>query len=122
MAFQNTAFGVDLWRFIAGIGIGLEQVTIDTLLPEFVPPQARGRAFAFYQFVEFCVVPVVALLGWLLVPRHPWGLDGWRWVTLDRQPLARFSRGGCGAEFRKARAGWRCMDARPEADAIVRRT
>lgn len=82
MAFQNSAFGVDLWRMIAGIGIGLEQVTIDTLLPEFVPPRARGRAFAFYQFVEFWVVPLVALLGWLLVPLRPWGVDGWRWVTL----------------------------------------
>lgn len=82
MAFQNTAAGIDTWRLIAGIGIGLEQVTIDTLLPEFVPPSSRGRAFAFYQFVEFCIVPVVALLGWLLVPRVVLGLDGWRWVTL----------------------------------------
>ena len=30
MAFQNSAEGVDLWRFIASVGIGLEQVTIDT--------------------------------------------------------------------------------------------
>jgi MFS transporter, putative metabolite:H+ symporter len=82
MAFQHTAAGVDMWRLIAGIGIGLEQVTIDTLLPEFVPPNSRGRAFAFYQFVEFCIVPVVALLGWLLVPRVVLGLAGWRWVTL----------------------------------------
>lgn len=82
MAFQNTAAGVDAWRFLASVGVGLEQVTIDTFLPELVPPQARGKAFAFYQFVEFCVVPLVALLGWLLVPRHPWGFDGWRWVTL----------------------------------------
>lgn len=82
MAVQNTAAGVDTWRLIAGIGIGLEQVTIDTLLPEFVPPKSRGRAFAFYQFVEFCIVPVVALLGWLLVPRTFFGLAGWRWVTL----------------------------------------
>jgi putative MFS transporter len=82
MAFQTTALGVDLWRFIAGIGVGLEQVTIDTFLPEIVPPQSRGKAFAFYQFVEFCSVPIVALLGWLLVPLHPLGLDGWRWVAL----------------------------------------
>ena len=82
MAFQSTAAGVDLWRFIAGIGVGLEQVTIDTFLPEIVPPQGRGKAFAFYQFVEFCAVPMVALLGWLLVPHHPLGFDGWRWVTL----------------------------------------
>jgi putative MFS transporter len=82
MAFQNTAPGVDTWRFIASIGVGLEMVTIDTYLPELVPPKGRGRAFAFYQFVAFSIVPVVALLGWLLVPRRPFGLDGWRWVAL----------------------------------------
>jgi len=82
MAFQNTAAGVDAWRFIASIGVGLEQVTIDTFLPELVPPRARGKAFAFCQFVQFCAVPLVALLGWILVPRHGLGLDGWRWVTL----------------------------------------
>ena len=82
MAFQSNATGVSLWRFIASIGAGLEQVTIDTFLPEFVPAKSRGRAFAFYQFVAFSFVPVVALLGWLLVPIHPLGFDGWRWVTL----------------------------------------
>lgn len=82
MACQHSALGVDLWRFIASIGVGLEQVTIDTFLPEIVPPQHRGRAFAFCQVVQFAVVPIVALLGWLLVPRHPLGLDGWRCVTL----------------------------------------
>ena len=46
MGLQTTAAGVDLWRFIASIGVGLEQVTIDTFLPEFVPPRDRGRAFA----------------------------------------------------------------------------
>jgi putative MFS transporter len=82
MAFQHSAPAIDLWRFIAAIGVGLEQVTIDTLLPELVPAQARGRAFAFNQCVEFSVVPVVALLAWLLVPQHPFGLDGWRWVAI----------------------------------------
>lgn len=82
MAFQHTAEGVDLWRFIAAIGVGLEQITIDTFLPELVPPKGRGRAFAFYQFVEFLIVPVVAFLGWKLVPIHPFGMDGWRWVAV----------------------------------------
>ena len=82
MALQNTAAGVIAWRFIASIGVGLEQVTIDTFLPEFVPAKSRGRAFAFYQFVSFSFVPAVALLGWLLVPSRPLGFDGWRWVTL----------------------------------------
>ena len=82
MAFQHSAATIDLWRFIAAIGVGLEQITIDTLLPELVPPPKRGRVFAVNQGIEFAVVPLVALLGWLLVPLHPLGLDGWRWVAL----------------------------------------
>jgi putative MFS transporter len=82
MAFQHSAVTIDLWRFLAAVGVGLEQITIDTFLPELVPPQSRGTAFAFNQFIEFLAVPVVALLGWLLVPLHPFGMDGWRWVAL----------------------------------------
>jgi len=82
MAFQTTAFGLDLWRFIAGIGIGVELVTIDTYIAELVPRHVRGRAFAFNQVVTFSAIPVVALLAWLLVPNAPFGLDGWRWVVL----------------------------------------
>jgi putative MFS transporter len=82
MAFQSSAEGVNLWRFIAAVGIGLEQVTIDTFIPEMVPPQGRGRAFAIYQTIAFTIVPIVAFLCWLLVPLSPMGLDGWRWVAL----------------------------------------
>jgi len=82
MAFQSSAEGVDFWRFVAAVGIGLEQVTIDTFIPEMVPPQGRGRAFAVYQTIAFTIVPVVAFLCWLLVPLSPMGLEGWRWVAL----------------------------------------
>ena len=82
MAFQQHVFGLDLWRFISGIGVGVELVTIDTYLAELVPANLRGRAFAINQAIQFCAVPVVALLAWLLVPRSPFGLDGWRWVVL----------------------------------------
>jgi putative MFS transporter len=82
MAFQHDAVGLNLWRFISGIGVGVELVTIDTYLSELVPPSLRGRAFAINQAIQFCAVPVVALLAWLLVPRAPFGLDGWRWVVL----------------------------------------
>ena len=54
MAFQTTGFGVCLWRTIAGIGIGVELVTIDTYIAELVPKHMRGRAFAFNQCVQFC--------------------------------------------------------------------
>ncbi len=81
MAFQTTGIGVCLWRMIAGIGIGVELVTIDTYIAEIVPKHLRGRAFAFNQTVQFCVVPIVAFLAYMLVPRAPLGWDGWRWVV-----------------------------------------
>jgi putative MFS transporter len=82
MAFQRDVFGLNLWRFISGIGVGVELVTIDTYLAELVPAELRGRAFAINQAIQFCAVPVVALLAWILVPRSPFGFDGWRWVVL----------------------------------------
>jgi MFS transporter, putative metabolite:H+ symporter len=82
MAFQTSDFGVNLWRFIAGIGIGIELVTIDTYISELVPCSHRGRAYAFNQFFQFLAVPFVASLAWLLVPHAPLGFDGWRWVVL----------------------------------------
>ena len=82
MAFQNDAFGLDLWRFIAGIGIGVELVTIDAYVAELVPKSVRGRAFAFNQAIQFSAILVVAFLAWLFVPHAPLGIDGWRWVVL----------------------------------------
>jgi putative MFS transporter len=82
MAFQTSGFGVDLWRFIAGIGIGVELVTIDTYVAELVPATHRGRAFAYNQFFQFLAVPIMAFIAFLLVPRAPFGFDGWRWVVL----------------------------------------
>ena len=82
MAFQNSGFSVCLWRLIAGIGIGVELVTIDTYIAELVPKHVRGRAFAFNQTVQFAVMPVVAFLAYVLVPIAPFGFDGWRWVVV----------------------------------------
>ena len=82
MACQTTAGGLLLWRFIAGIGIGVEVITIDAYITELVPSRMRGRAFAVNQAVMFIAVPVVALLSWWLVPLSPSGVDGWRWVVL----------------------------------------
>ena len=70
-----------LWRFIAGVGIGVELVTIDTYIAELVPKEMRGRAFTVNQAIQFCSVPTVALLSWLLVPIDPFGIAGWRFVA-----------------------------------------
>ena len=82
MAFQNSGLWLNLWRMIAGIGFGVQLVTVDTYIAELVPRNLRGRAFCVNQFVSFCIVPVVALLAWLMVPLKPFGFDGWRWVVL----------------------------------------
>ncbi len=81
MGLQHTNTGVDLWRFIAGVGIGVELVTIDAYVCELAPGRLRGRAFAINQFVQFSAIPVLALISWVLVPRSPLGLAGWRWVV-----------------------------------------
>jgi putative MFS transporter len=82
MACQSTAAGLDVWRFFAGVGIGVELVTIDAYLSELAPAASRGRAFAFNQFISFLAVPFAALISWLLVPIRIGGIDGWRWVAL----------------------------------------
>jgi putative MFS transporter len=82
MAFQHTAHGIVMWRVIAGVGIGVELVTIDTYVTELMPRQLRGRAIALSQIVGFTALPAVALLSWWLVPQQPLGLQGWRWVVL----------------------------------------
>jgi MFS transporter, putative metabolite:H+ symporter len=82
MACQRTGFWLNIWRLIAGIGFGVQLVTVDTYIAELVPRALRGRAFSMNQFVSFCVVPLVALLAWLMVPLKPLGVDGWRWVVL----------------------------------------
>jgi MFS transporter, putative metabolite:H+ symporter len=82
MALQTTAPAINLWRLIAGIGVGVELVTIDTYVSELVPKHLRGRAFAFVHLVQYSAVPSVAFLAWWLVPQKPFGLDGWRWVVI----------------------------------------
>jgi putative MFS transporter len=82
VALQNDAFGLNLWRFVSGIGLGLEMVTIGAYLSEMAPAPMRGRAFAASQAIGFCSVPVISALAYFLVPLKPLGLDGWRWVVL----------------------------------------
>src|SRR5580704_11373963 len=82
MACQSTPVWLDFWRLLAGLGIGVEFVTIDTYLSELVPKERRGRAFAFSQFIHFLSYPVVAFLAWIFVPITVAGHDGWRVVAM----------------------------------------
>jgi len=81
MGVQHTNVGVDAWRLIAGIGIGVELVTIDAYISELAPRAMRGRAFAVNQSVQFVAIPLLALVSYWLVPRAPLGVAGWRWVV-----------------------------------------
>jgi MFS transporter, putative metabolite:H+ symporter len=82
MAFQHTPETIDLWRFIASIGLGVELVNVDAYLSELVPKEQRGPAFAYNQFIMYTAVPVIAFIAWQLVPLTIWGLEGWRWVVI----------------------------------------
>ena len=82
MAMQTTDTGLVTWRFLAGIGIGVEFVTIDTYLSELVPVERRGAAFAFTSLIGTTAYPITAFLAWALVPYAPFGVDGWRWVAI----------------------------------------
>ena len=81
MAFQHSAGSINLWRLLAGVGIGVELVTIDTYLSELMPKHLRGRAFVVNAAIQFSILPVAAALAWWLVPRTPLGIDGWRWLV-----------------------------------------
>ena len=118
MAFQHDALHLDIWRFLCGIGIGVELVTIDTYIAELSPPGFRGRAFAYANIIQFLAIPTAALLGWWLVPRTILGLDGWRFVVMAG------SVGAVLAWFARARLPesprWLAQHGRSqEADAIV---
>ncbi len=81
MAFQNTPHAINTFRFLAGIGLGVEIVTINTYIAELVPRHLRGQAFACSQAFGFTAMPICAVLAWLLVSHAPLGWEGWRWVV-----------------------------------------
>jgi putative MFS transporter len=81
MGMQTTADGVNLWRFISALGVGLELVTVDAYLSELVPKESRGAAFGFLQAMSAIAFLISYFLSWQLIPTTIWGYDGWRWVT-----------------------------------------
>jgi len=81
MGLQSSALGVYTFRFVSGIGLGVEIVTIDAYISELAPRHVRGKAFAVSQFVQFLAVPILAFLCWALLPRTPLHIAGWRWIV-----------------------------------------
>src|SRR5258708_28302783 len=60
MGLQRTNVGIDLWRFISGLGIRVGFVAVDAYISELFPQHLRGRAFAFNQALHFLGIPVLA--------------------------------------------------------------
>jgi putative MFS transporter len=81
MALSRTAGGIDAWRFLAGIGIGVQIITVDAFVTEIAPDADRGKYIALSQFLTFTAVPVAALLSAWLVPLDFGPIAGWRVVA-----------------------------------------
>jgi putative MFS transporter len=88
-AFALNAQMLIALRFLCGVGIGGQQIVVDTYTSEMVPSSVRGRYVAISQMVGFTAVPAAALLTSILVRTH-FLIAGWRWVML---------LGGSGALF-----------------------
>ena len=97
MATQSSAEGVIFFRFLVGIGLGIELVTIDTYLSEWMPTHLRNKAFAFAFFIQFLSVPAVALMSWMLVPTTLSSLAG----------CSRWRSGLSAKSCQSQRAGWK---------------
>ena len=79
-AFATSAALLVVTRFLAGIGIGAEPPLVDSYLGEMLPARERGRLTAASYTLGFLGVPAVGFLARALVPRQPFGIDGWRWL------------------------------------------
>jgi MFS transporter, putative metabolite:H+ symporter len=82
MAWQSSPIAIDVWRFFAGIGIGVQLVTIDTYIAEISPNATRGHNLAFSHFISYTSVPFAAMAALFLIPRTILGVDGWRWLSM----------------------------------------
>jgi putative MFS transporter len=79
-AFSTSATMLVATRFLAGIGIGAELPLVDAYLGELLPARLRGRYTAWAYTLGFVGIPAAGLLGRILVPLEPLGIDGWRWM------------------------------------------
>ena len=123
-AFQSTPVGMDAWRFVAGLGIGVQLITVDTYISELTPNHTRGRYSAFSILVILTSVPTVAVLSYLLVPYTLLGLEGWRWVMIIGSAgavLIWFMRRGLPESPRWLESKGRHAEARAIVDEIERR-
>lgn len=82
MGFQSSALTIDAFRFLTGIGMGVQIVAVDCLIAEITPKAMRGRAFAMSKAIQYCALPIGAFSAQFLIPASPFGVAGWRWLSV----------------------------------------
>lgn len=82
IVFSSAPGWIDLFRFFAGLGVGMQLINNDSFMAEITPRHLRGRYMALAVAFILTAVPASAFLGMLLVPYAPFGVSGWRWVVL----------------------------------------
>ncbi len=112
MAFQTTGLGVCLWRMIAGVGIGVELVTIDAYIAELVPKHCAAEPLRSTRPCSspWCPSSPFSRTFWCRKVRSA-GTAGAGWWRSG--PSVRCSFGFCDAAFPRARAGSSIRDASP---------
>src|SRR5258708_32814509 len=78
MAFQSHALAICLWRLVAAIGVGAEIVAVDAYISEMTPKALRGRGFAISKAIQYCAVPLAAVVATILANKTVAGVEGWR--------------------------------------------
>ena len=82
IALSSSPGWIDLFRFGAGLGVGMQLMNNDSFLAELLPRHIRGRYMAFAMAFILSATPVAVLVGTLLTPNTPFGISGWRLVVL----------------------------------------
>jgi putative MFS transporter len=81
IAFLSNPAAIDLARFIAGLAVGMQLINNDSYITELTPRATRGRYMTAAYIFILSAIPVSAFLAAVLVPRAPFGIDGWRIVV-----------------------------------------
>lgn len=81
IALSSAPEMIGLWRFLAGLAVGVQLINNDSFQSEITPRPVRGRYMAMAWIMVLSAVPLTAFLSMLLVPHHVFGISGWRWVV-----------------------------------------
>lgn len=82
MGLQDSSLGVNLWRGLAGVALGVELVVLDCYLAEITPKAGRGRVFALSKSLQMLAIPIGGGLAHFMGPHEWFGFAGWRWLAM----------------------------------------